>query len=93
MVYSKKKLIWKSFGVLSSVRFDADGNLFIANDSGHQVKMVFSKWYRQIPQVNKKCIGLIGCDVCIFTSQTAAPWSADDYFCDIEPNQVNGECL
>ncbi len=91
--YSKRKLILKSFGVLSSVRFDSDGNLFISNASGNQVQMVFSKWQRQIPQVHKKCIELIGCDVCIVTSQTTALWSTDDYFCDIKPNQINGEWL
>lgn len=86
--FVQKKLISKQFGILKLVKLDAYGNLLITNDAGLQVKMAFSKWSQQIPQTHEKCLEYVGCDVCIVTSQTTAPWSTDNYFCDIKLNKI-----
>lgn len=78
------RLISQPFGILKGVTLDSNGSLFITNNSGRQVEMVFSAWHRQIPQIHKKCLEYVGYDICIVTSQTTAKWSPSKYFCDIE---------
>ncbi|PMH37128.1 hypothetical protein BCU68_08495 [Vibrio sp. 10N.286.49.B3] len=79
----KKKYVKNHFGEICDVSTDNDGNLYITNKDGHTVKMSYSKWFRQIPDIEKKCHKYKGKCVDILTSQTKKEWEPAKYFCDV----------
>ena len=81
----EKDTVRTAFGVITSVRSDQDGSLYITNENNHEVKMSDrnKKWFRQIPAVKEKCIGYKGQKVDIITSQTTDDWKPKEYFCDV----------
>ena len=92
-----RKIVRREFGILKSVRggtsFSDDvwdlHDLTVTNEDGQNLVMVGDKWYRQIPAVRQKALGLIGKKVHIHTSQTTANWSDVHYFCDIDELRVD----
>ncbi len=53
----EKDIVRSTFGIITSVKSDADGSLYITNENGHKVKMSNKnkKWFRQIPAIKEKC--------------------------------------
>ncbi|GAB1621305.1 hypothetical protein AAOGI_13550 [Agarivorans albus] len=81
----EKYTIRTAFGVITNIRSDEDGSLYITNENNREVKMSDKnkRWFRQIPEVKEKCIGYKGRKVDIITSQTTKNWKPAEYFCDV----------